>query len=205
MKFDDLTPDELQALKEALEAKMGGGAPGGDDQASEDSRFESIAASLEAMQEKISAMDEEIDCLGKLVQEELIDKISEGVEEGRRSSGIKSLMEKHGERFGPYKEFYGQMTGGADIYEKLWEELEAARNGSEEFGEEQESGKLDELFKGLEERKSGIKGALGEEKKPEAAAVEVTKIEAEPVDSKGKIEQMVKDMKRKGGVPGMPR
>jgi hypothetical protein len=205
MKLDELTPEELQALKEAVEAKMGGGAPAGDDQASEDSRFESIAASLEAMQAKISAMDEEIDCLVKLVQEEIIDKISAGVEEGRRSSGIKSLMEREGERFGPHKEFYGQMTGGADIWEKLWDEIETARNGSEEFGEEQEKAKLDELYNGLEARKNGLKGALGEEKAPEGKAVEVTKIEAAPLDNKGKLEEMVRSMKKSGGVPGMPR
>lgn len=203
MNFDSLTDEEIDALQEAVQAKIA--SRGGDNQPAEDDRFASIAASLEAMQAKISAMDEEIDCIIKLVQEEIIDKISEGVEEGRRSEGIKGLMEKQGERFGPYKEFYGQMTGGADIFEKLWEELEEARKGSPEFGEEQESGKLDELYKGLEERKNGLKGVLGETKEPEEKAVEVTKIEAAPIDNKSKIEQMVKDMKRKGGVPGMPK
>jgi hypothetical protein len=205
MKLDDLTPEELQALKEAVEAKMGGGAPGGDDQASEDSRFESIAASLEAMQAKISAMDEEIDCLVKLVQEEIIDKISEGVEEGRRSSGIKGLMEKYGPKFDPHKAFYSEVDKGADIYAKLWEKLEAERSGNEGFGEEQEAAKLDEWEKEIVARKNGFKGALGEEKKPEAAAVEVTKIEAAPLDNKGKLEEMVRSMKKSGGVPGMPR
>ncbi len=211
MNFDDLTDQEIDTLMEAVQAKIaarGGGAcpAGGDDQPAEDEKFSQIAAVLETMQAKISAMDEEIDALVELVQHEIIDKIEEGVEQGRRTNGIKGLGEKYGEKFEPFREFYGQMSGGADILERLWEELEEARSGREDWNEEAEGGKIEELLKGLTERRDGIKGALGEKpgKEEEGKAVSVEKVTAAPVEGPEDIEAMVKNMKRRG-IPGMPR
>src|SRR5512133_359036 len=209
MNFDDLTDEEIDTLEEAIKAKIAArGAPppgGGDDQPAEDEKFSQIAAVLETMQAKIAAMDEEIDALVELVQHEIIDKIEEGVEQGRRTNGIKAIGEKYGPKFEPFREFYGQMSRGADILEKLWEELEEARTGREDWNEEAENGKVEELLKRLTEYRDGIKGALGE--KPgseEGKAVSVEKVTAAPVGGPEDIEAMVKNMKR-SRIPGMPK
>ena len=199
MNFDNLTDEEIDTLQAAIEARIKSRAPAGDDQPAEDAKFSQIAEVLETMQEKIKAMDEEIDTLVDLVQHEIIDKIEEGVESSRRTNGIKGLGEKYGEKFEPFREFYGQMTGGADILEKLWEELEEARTGREDWNEEAEGGKIEELLKGLTERRDGLKGALGEKK-----AVTVKEVSAAPVGGPEDIEAMVKDMKR-NRIPGMPK
>lgn len=209
MNFDDLTDQEIDTLQAAIQEKIaarGGAAPEKDDQPAENEKFSQIAAVLETMQAKISAMDEEIDALVELVQHEIIDKIEEGVEQGRRTNGIKGLGEKYGEKFEPFREFYGQMSGGADILEKLWEELEEARSGREDWNEEAEGGKIEELLKGLTDRRDGIKGALGEKpgKEEEGKAVSVEKVTAAPVEGPEDIEAMVKNMK-KTRIPGMPK
>jgi uncharacterized protein YdcH (DUF465 family) len=204
MNFDNLTDEEIDTLQAAIEAriKTRGAPAGGDDQGAEDAKFAQIAEVLEALQEKIKLMDEEIDTLTDLVQHEIIDKISEGVEESRRTNGIKGLGDKYGEKFEPFRDFYSQMSGGADILEKLWEELEEARTGKESWGEEDESGKIEELLRGLTERRDGIKGVLGE--KPEGKAIAVEKVTAAPVEKVEDLTEMVKNMKR-SRIPGMPK
>jgi len=207
MNFEGLTDEEIDALQAGImEAKAKRGGAPVDNQPAEDERFAAIAASLEAMQAKIAAMDEEIDLLVKLVQEEIIDKVKAGVEDERRSSGIKSLAEKYGGKFDEYKDFYGKMTNGSDIYDKLWEELEEARNGVENWTEEAEGGKIEELLKGLSERRDSLKGSLGEAKEPEGGkALKIETVEAAPVDSAEEMKNMVAKMKARGGIPGMPK
>jgi uncharacterized protein YukE len=206
MNFDSLTDEEIDVLKDAIEARIQARqAPGGDDQAGEDAKFSAIAETLEAMQAKIKAMDEEIDTLVDLVQHEIIDKIEEGVEANRRTTGIKGLGEKYGERFEPFRDFYKEMTGGADILERLWDELEEAKKAKEGWGDEDEAGKIEELVKGLAERRDGIKGALGEKpSEGEGKAVAVKQVIAAPVEGPEDLVEVVKKMKQTR-IPGMPK
>jgi hypothetical protein len=206
MKLDDLTDEELTALEEAIRGKRGAVQPAGqvDDQAAEDDRIEQLCAVVESQQAKIAAMDEEIDMLIKLVQEEIIDKVRAGVEENEHANGIKSLQDKYGEKFGPHKDFYASISGGADIYEKLLEDIAEAKEGKESWSDEDEAGHIDGLLGRLSQMKEGVKGSLGESTKPEGLAVEVKKVEAAPVSGTAGITEMVKQMKKRG-IPGMPR
>jgi hypothetical protein len=200
MNLDSLSPEEIDILLEALQAKKGGG---GDNQAEEDSKFAGLAQAVEALTAKVSALDEEVDKLMEIFVEQIVNPISEGVEANRRMEGIKGLSDKYGDKFGPYKELYGQMTGNADIFERLFDELEEAKAGSPEWNEEAEGGKIEELVKALEEKKNGLKSVF-EEKKPEAKAVEIETVKAAPVDDESKVRDMVAKMKKRG-IPGMPR
>jgi hypothetical protein len=193
MDFSQLSPDEVQLLADALKEYQGGG----DDQTVEDEKFASLCQAVEMCQQKISAMDEEIDMILKLLQDEIMEPIRQGVEENRRKGGIAELSEKYGEKFGPHKEFYGTISGGADIFEKLFDEIEGERSKVPEWTEESEGGLIESLLKGLEERRAALKDveSKGEE------APKAVEVKAEP-DEKAKLKKLVADMK-KHKLPGM--
>jgi hypothetical protein len=196
MDFSQLSPDEVQLLADALKEYQGGG----DDQTVEDEKFASLCQAVEMCQQKISAMDEEIDMILKLLQDEIMEPIRAGVEENRRKSGIAELSEKYGEKFGPHKEFYGTISGGADIFEKLFDEIEGERSKVPEWNEESEGGLIESLLKGLEERRAALKDVESKgSEKPEA--VEVTEVKAEP-NEKEDLKKLVKKMKAQR-LPGM--
>ena len=202
MDFSKLSPDEVETLYNSLTEYRGVEASeGGEDEAAEGDNFQRLAQAISMCQEKISAMDEEIDMILKLLQDELIDPIKAGVEENRRSSGIANLQTKYGDKFGPHKDFYSTISGGADIFSKLFDEVESARSQAPEWNEGAEGGLIDSLLKGLEDRRSALKG-LDEKPAEEAPkSVEVTEVSAGP-NEKDKLKEMVKRMKKEK-LPGM--
>lgn len=198
MKIDMLTPEEKQMLLEALQ--------GGDNQAEEDSKFDALCKAVDLLQGLYDKLDEKVDMVVSLLQDEIVEPIKQEYEAGRRANGIKELSGKYGDKFGPYGDFYKGLTG-ADIFEKLWDEIEERKSGADQWTEEGESGLIEELLNGLKAKKEGVEGALKpkEEVKeePEGGAVTIEKVSAEPVDGKKDIEDFVKKLKGRGGIPGM--
>jgi len=209
MDLSQISDEEANALREALMARMQ--APAAQEEAEpeavqseEDDAIQSIVAVLESQNAKIAAMDEEIDCLVKLVQEEIIDKVRDSVESNRRVDGVAGLSGKYGDKFGRYKDFYGKMTGGKDLFESLFDELEESRSGSPDWSAESEDGKIEEILAQLKERAEGMKGSLGESKEEapeEGGKIEIEKVSAKPISENDEIVKQVKRMK-KYGLPG---
>jgi DNA repair ATPase RecN len=152
-----------------------------------------IVTVIQQMLDKMSAMDEEIDSLAKLVNEEIIGGITTLYKSKQRMSCITDLQGKYGELMGPYKDFYTEITDGDDIYEKLYEELEEYKEASEDG--EVDDAKIDEKVKELAEilksKFNKIKG-LG-------VSVEVSKEEPKELEGSEKILEKVKAMKAKAG------
>ncbi len=198
MTIDMLSPEEKKMLLEALQG-------GGDNQAEEDEKFESLAQAVQLLQAQYDALDEKVDCVVKLLQDEIVGPIAEEYEAGRRANGIKGLSEKYGDKFGEYGDFYKGLTG-SELFEKLFDELEERKAGADQWTEESESGAIEELLNGLKAKKDAVAGALSpkEETKeePKGSAVVVEKVTAEP-ESKGEsIEDYVRKLKARG-IPGM--
>ena len=95
--------------------------------------------------ERMAAMDEQIECLSKLVNEEIIGGITNLYNSKKRMAGISDLQSKYAEMMGPYKDFYSEITNGSDIYEQLYDELEEFKQGKESFSDEDEMGHVSEL------------------------------------------------------------
>ena len=199
MTTDMLSPEEKKMLLEALQG-------GGDNQPAEDEKFESLAQAVQLLQAQYDALDEKLDCVVKLLQDEIVGPIAEEYEAGRRANGIKGLSEKYGDKFGPYGDFYKSISRGSDVFERLFDELEERKAGSDQWTEEGESGVIEELLNGLKDLKANTEASLKpkEETKeePEGGAVVVEKVTAEP-ESKGEsIEDYVRKLKARG-IPGM--
>ena len=157
-----------------------------------------IVTVMQQMLDKIAAMDDELDALNKLVNEEIIGGITNLYNSKQRLSGISDLQAKYGELMGQYKDFYSEMTDGSDIYEKLYDELEEYKAGSDGADDAAIESRVKELSDILKAKFDKIKG-LGNEDHG-VVAVEVT----HPVVDDGKsntdkILEKVKAMKAKAG------
>lgn len=119
--------------------------------------------------QKQAAMDEELDSLAKLVQEEILDGIENLYKSKERLGGISNLSSKYGELFGPYSDFYSELTDGSDVYEKLYDELDEMKKSKEDWSDEDESSEISKLAEMLKGKFEKIKG-MG---KPAAIEVEV--------------------------------
>lgn len=143
-----------------------------------------------AMDEKQAATDEELDSLAKLVQEEILGGIENLYKTKERLGGISNLSSKYGQMFDPYKDFYGELTDGSDIYEKLYDELDEMKKSKESWSDEDESSEISKLAEMLKGKFEKIKG-MG---KPSAIEVEIETTHAEPEVS---AEEMLRNRIRK--------
>ncbi len=142
--------------------------------------LEPIIAVVKQIIDKQAMIDEEVDSLAKLVQEEIIGGIENLYKTKERLSGISNLSSKYGELFGPYKDFYSELTDGSDIYEKLYDELDELKKGKEDWSDEDESSeisKIAEILKGKFEKikgmgKPAVEVEVEVEKQPEETAEE---------------------------------
>ncbi len=154
--------------------------------------LEPIITVLKQVIQKQAAMDEEVDSLAKLVQEDILGGIEELHQSKQRLGGISSLSSKYGELFGPYSDFYSELTDGSDIYEKLYDELDELKKSKEDWSDEDESSEINKLAEMLKGKFEKIKG-MG---KPAAIEVEVETTSA-PVEesAEDKLRNRIRKMK----------
>lgn len=146
-------------------------------------RMEKVCAVLQNMLDKIAAMDDEIDATAKLVNDDLIGGITNLYNTRKRQSGIEEMSSKYGPMMGPYKDFYSEISNGADIYEKLYDELEEFKQSAEGIDDAAVDAEVQRLADILKSKFEKIKGLGGQ---PEAAplAVEVEVASGEPAEEK---------------------
>ena len=156
--------------------------------------LEPVITVVKQMIAKQAAMDEELDSLAKLVQEEILDGIENLYKTKERMGGISSLSSKYGEMFGPYKDFYSELSDGSDIYEKLYDELDELKKGKESWSDEDESSEIGKIAEMLKSKFEKIKG-MGSS--PVAVEVEVEKVEEEPeMSAEDKLRNRIREMKK---------
>lgn len=156
--------------------------------------LEPIVTVIKQMLDKMAAMDEEIDSLTKLVNEEIIGGITNLYNSKQRMSGISSLSEKYGDKMGPYKDFYSELTDGKDIYTELYDELDNLKNESEDWSDDVEAQRVSALADELKSRLERMKSHTG------SAAEIVVETKSEPVKSDQDILiEKIRRMKAKSG------
>jgi len=176
------------------------------DEAQDQAMLDPIITVIKQMLDKMAAMDEEIDALTKLVNEEIIGGITNLYNSKQRMSGISSMSEKYGEMVSPYKDFYGELSGGKDIFEELYNDLDEMKSKSEDWSDEKEAARVQQLadeLKGRLERMakigSSVLGGSSEESGEPAGSVEIEV--ATPKDEKGSSDLVdkIRRMKSKAG------
>lgn len=181
MDVSALSPEEKQALLEALQ---GGGSP-------------QVEQVLGLIVEKLTALEERHTKLEAVVMDEIIGGITNLYKENSRLDGIKGLQGKYGDLFGESAGQFGELYGG-DLYEKLFDHLEAMR-GEEGFTDEAGDASVKEIAQQLAGRIGKVKGPK-EAPQEVAAAVEA---KAEPADPMAAVVDGVKKLKTRGRVPGI--
>ena len=159
------------------------------DESQDAAQLAPIVKVLEMIIDKFEALEERVECLDKLVTEEIIGGITKLYNEKSRMGGISSMSEKYKDKFDPYKDFYGEMTGGQDLYEKLFDEISEMKGSSPDWNDETEGSKVSELAEMIKSKFEKIKG-MGA---PVAASIEVSKVEPENADGLDKIRKMRKN------------
>ena len=192
MDVSQLSPEEKDRLLTALIAKVGIDLPeqsGHGDAAQDAEQLAPIIKVLEMVIDKFEALEERVECLDKLVTEEIIGGITKLYNEKSRAGGISSMMDKYKDKFDPYKDFYGEMTDGSDLYEKLFDEISEMKGSTPDWNDEVEGSKVGELAEVLKSKFEKVKG-MGA---PVAASIEVSKIEPESADGLDKVRAMRKN------------
>jgi hypothetical protein len=177
------------------------------DEAQDQAQLEPIITVIKQILDKMTAMDEELDSLSKLVNEEIIGGITNLYNSKQRMSGISSLSEKYGEKVSPYKDFYGELSGGSDIFEALYNDLDEMKSQTADWSDEKEAARVEQLADELKsrlERMSSIGskvlgGSTGSTEGEPDSSVEIA-VEA-PKEEKGSSDLVdkIKRMKSKAG------
>jgi len=171
------------------------------DEEQDEGMLEPIKTVLKQMLDKIAAMDEEIDALTKLVNEEIIGGITNLYNSKQRMTGISSLSEKYGESMSPYKDFYGELSGGKDLFEELYNDLDEMKQKTEDWDDTKEAARVQQLADDLKarlERMTSMGSKLMGGGEPEKSV----EIEVEtPKEGKGSSDLVdkIKRMKAKAG------
>lgn len=194
MAFDlsTLSAEEKATLQQAL---------GGDGQ---ESPLDQVVTVLSVILEKVEALEERQSKLESVVCDEIIGGIDKLYQGNLRMDGIKGLRGKYSDLFGPMEGHFKELYS-SDIYEKLYELL-GEMKGQPDFTDEMGDAKIKEIA----EQFKGKLGKVRGEKAPEAAAVEVTKVEepAPEPDAMAGVIDSVRKLKKSGrvsGITGEPR
>lgn len=162
-----------------------------------DEELEPVITVIKNILDKITAMDDELDGLAKVVNEEILGGITNLYNTHERFSGISSLSEKYGSLMGPYKDFYSELTNGKDIYEDLYEELEKFKKSAEEVDDSAVDSKVQELSNMLKAKFEKVRGMSIGEEKPVEVEVEIEKTAEAP--KADELIEKIRKMKSKAG------
>ena len=176
--LESLTPEEKKMLLDALSAKH-------DDQAQDHAEdAQQDASMMKPVINMIEAMNKRIDYIQSVLEDQLLNPISDLYNQQEREYGVKGLQEKYGDRFDPYKDFYSTLNDGGDLYQKLYDELSDKKKSSPEWNDEAETSTVDSIHNTFKELMDKIRSIPTAEAggDPEEASVEVTEVKAEPVD-----------------------
>jgi len=122
--------------------------------------LEPIKKVIQQMLDKIAAMDDEIDALSKLVNEEIIGGVTKLYNEKSRMEGISGLSSKYADKFGPYSDFYKELSG-KDIFDALYDEIDERKKATPDWDDEHELSTIEELTGELKNRLEKFKSIPG--------------------------------------------
>jgi len=161
--------------------------------------LEPVITVIKNILDKITAMDDELDGLAKVVNEEILGGIINLYNTKERMSGISSLSEKYGSLMGPYKDFYSELSEGKDIYEELYNELEEFKQSAESVDDSAVDAKVQELANMLKAKFEKVRGMSVGEEKPVAVEVEIEKSSEAEAPKADELIDKIRKMKSRAG------
>jgi phosphoketolase len=147
------------------------------DQAQDEAMLEPFAKVLDIVISKLEELEERLEKNEKLVVDDLFGGIDKMYKSNMRTKGVDELRGKYGEMFNPHMDALKELAPDEDLYEALHDMLEPLR-GQEGFDENEY---LTGASKAIADKIAKIKG----EKPAEGVAVEVSKVEATPIQVNG--------------------
>jgi hypothetical protein len=129
--------------------------------------------------DKVEAQQAQIDNLTDLLQNQIIGGIKDLYTSSVRDSGISALKQKYGEKVSPFESALPEL-GVKDWGSELYDHINDQKANTPDWGEEHESGTVDNLLKAVQDKIAKISSVTGA--KPVAASVTLTKPEVEPVE-----------------------
>jgi hypothetical protein len=164
------------------------------DQAQDEEMLEPIIKVLDIVISKLEELEERLEKNEKLVVDDLFGGIDKMYKSNMRSKSVDGLRGKYGEMFNPHMEALKELAPDEDLYEALHDMLEPMR-GQEGFNEDEFVGNAS---KAIADKIAKIRG----DKPTDGVAVEVSKVEATPIQVKGddfmdKVKRMSDEATRK--------
>lgn len=204
MNINDLTPEEKAELRAAL-----GDDSGHPDAAQDEMMLQDFANKLADVLDQMMGQIEE---QGKLIQnlntavfDEMIGGIKNLHETNRRKMGIDDLRGKYGKDLDPYADPFKEMQNGADLYERIFDEIDKLRGAAGDAWNDETEGS--EIGKLLEILKNNLKprGVELEIETPEGGEPEGVKIEKTEIGATGgdmdDLTEMIKKKKKGFKLP----
>lgn len=195
-----LTPEEKQQLI-ALLQEEGSESPaqeqtemmgnmGNDDAGADEDLIRRIIA------ETVGPYMQKLDLLVEVVNDEIIGGVTQLVQQKEKMAEIERLKTSYGTNdYFPEEtqSFYRDATDGADLFDKLYEEISGAKGEGSDWGEEKEVPMVRGLASGLKEKMMKLRGPVAEA----PVAVKETTVESNSPELERQLKR-IKDMKRSG-------
>ena len=144
-----------------------------------------IDQKLEPYGKAIEFLMEKVECLEKVVMDDIIGGAQELCKTRTRMDGLSSFGSKYGDKIAPFKDAFSAVTDGGDMMESLYDHIDSIRN---EDGFD-EGGALDSALSAFEAKLNKIKGVKAEEPK-------VDEGEPLPEEPKAEIKIVAKKMNK---------
>jgi len=200
--MNEISPEIIEKLISAVKEQAGGSSgnaqvPHSDEQADEAliaQYVEPLVDVINILVDKVNSLDEELNKLSCVVMDEIIGGITKLYGEKEKISNISGLSSKYGEKFGPYADFYKELSG-RDIYEGAYDELEERKQQTPDWNDEKELSTIEELANMLKGKFEKIKGPVEAEIKIEKSDLPAEDV---PGDKFANIKKAKKLMEAKG-------
>lgn len=194
--MENLTPEDIEIMKEAISRYEGSNPDEAADVASDAAQdrkmLEALVSALEIVIDEVENLRHCVDDLEHKVNDEIIGGVTNLYNENLRLDGIAGLKAKYGEQIGPFEGVFQALADdpNADIYSKLYDKLQELKSG-EGYTEESEGKYVSDLLERL-------KAAA-----PKPAAVEVVQVEksVEPSEEEA-LTAKIRAMKKKASSAG---
>ena len=141
-----------------------------------DEQWEGLCNALDQVLDRIEDLERKVD-------KEIMGGIRELYDDNCRHDDIEGLKGSYGEKYGPMAEDFGNLSGGKDMWESLYEDIK-------DLAAEEREPAIVKIFDEFKAKLDKIRGVKAEE----PTAVEVTKVEtaAEP-PAEQSMDDMIKE------------
>jgi hypothetical protein len=140
-----------------------------------DEQWEGLCNALDAILNRIEDLE-------KKVNEEIMGGIRSLYDENCRHEDIEGLKGSYGEKYGPFAEDFGALSGGKDMWESLYDDIK-------DLAAEEREPAIVKIFDEFKAKLDKIRGIKADEK----PSVEVTKVETAEPPAEQSMDDMIRE------------